>query len=75
LPGGQEGAGACPAAVRTNKHHHANQKNISRSGYQQKKGKALAEKVVEDFGVKTTSIEKLVAQLSGGNQQKIVLGR
>ena len=40
-----------------------------------KKEDAAAEKVVEDFSVKTPTIKKIVAQLSGGNQQKIILGR
>ena len=40
-----------------------------------KKEDAAAEKVVDDFSVKTPSIRKIVSQLSGGNQQKIILGR
>ena len=34
-----------------------------------------AKRVVDDFSVKTPSIKKIVSQLSGGNQQKIILGR
>lgn len=36
---------------------------------------ALATKLVKALGVKTASIETLAGQLSGGNQQKIVLAR
>ena len=35
----------------------------------------LAEKAVKAFDIKTPSIFKLVAELSGGNQQKVILGR
>ena len=35
----------------------------------------LVEEVVEDLRVRTPSIEQKVAYLSGGNQQKVVLGR
>lgn len=34
-----------------------------------------AENIVEQYQVKTTSIDELIQNLSGGNQQKIVLGR
>ena len=34
-----------------------------------------ATRVVNDFSVKTPTIKKIVSQLSGGNQQKIILGR
>ena len=36
---------------------------------------ALAEKAVSDYAIKTPTIFKLVAELSGGNQQKVILGR
>lgn len=35
----------------------------------------LADKAVETYAIKTPSIHKLVAELSGGNQQKVILGR
>jgi rhamnose transport system ATP-binding protein len=35
----------------------------------------LADEVVRQFGVRTSGIEQVVAKLSGGNQQKIVLGK
>ena len=39
------------------------------------KSAELAEKAVKDYAIKTPSIFKLVAELSGGNQQKVILGR
>ncbi|MEM6567858.1 MAG: sugar ABC transporter ATP-binding protein [Planctomycetota bacterium] len=35
----------------------------------------VAERQVEDLGVRTAGIEQVVATLSGGNQQKVVMGR
>lgn len=40
-----------------------------------KKTTANAEKYVEDLGIKTPSIKQLVRNLSGGNQQKVVVGK
>ncbi len=34
-----------------------------------------AEEIVESFNVKTPGIEEVIGKLSGGNQQKVVLGR
>ncbi|MEG0934479.1 MAG: sugar ABC transporter ATP-binding protein [Clostridia bacterium] len=39
------------------------------------KEKKLAEKGVEDLNIKTPSIDKLIGELSGGNQQKTILAR
>ena len=51
-------------------------KRISKLGVMNsKKEAALSEKVVDDFSIKTPTIKKIVSQLSGGNQQKIILGR
>jgi ribose transport system ATP-binding protein len=36
---------------------------------------ALSRKVVKDLGVRCTGIEQVAATLSGGNQQKIVIGK
>lgn len=36
---------------------------------------AVAEEAVENFRIKTPTIEKLAIELSGGNQQKVILGR
>jgi ABC-type sugar transport system ATPase subunit len=35
----------------------------------------LADKAVETYAIKTPTIQKMVAELSGGNQQKVILGR
>lgn len=35
----------------------------------------LADQAVEDFSIKTPTINKMVSELSGGNQQKVILGR
>jgi ABC-type sugar transport system ATPase subunit len=35
----------------------------------------LTIKAVEKFSIKTPSVEKVVLELSGGNQQKVILGR
>jgi ABC-type sugar transport system ATPase subunit len=37
--------------------------------------RAVVEKLVGELGIKTTSIDTMVNALSGGNQQKIILGR
>jgi ABC-type sugar transport system ATPase subunit len=37
--------------------------------------RALAARFVADLRIKTPGIERLVAQLSGGNQQKVVLAK
>ncbi len=35
----------------------------------------LAEKAVEKYSIKTPTIDKITSELSGGNQQKVILGR
>jgi ABC-type branched-subunit amino acid transport system ATPase component len=40
-----------------------------------KKESKLAEKYVDEFSIKTPSIEQLVMNLSGGNQQKVALAK
>lgn len=40
-----------------------------------KKEKALADKAVNKYTIKTPTIDKIVYELSGGNQQKVILGR
>lgn len=37
--------------------------------------RSLAERVIRDLAVKTASAETAVGQLSGGNQQKVLIGR
>ncbi|MDR1589450.1 MAG: sugar ABC transporter ATP-binding protein [Oscillospiraceae bacterium] len=40
-----------------------------------KKSETLAEKAVERYSIKTPTLDKIVSELSGGNQQKVILGR
>ncbi|MDR0838725.1 MAG: sugar ABC transporter ATP-binding protein [Oscillospiraceae bacterium] len=40
-----------------------------------KKSEDLAERAVEKYSIKTPSLDKIVSELSGGNQQKVILGR
>ena len=40
-----------------------------------KKTDKLAEEAVKNFNIKTPSLDKNVIELSGGNQQKVILGR
>jgi ribose transport system ATP-binding protein len=52
------------------------QKRLSRLGMVDARAEArLAERQVEDLRIKTPSREQKVALLSGGNQQKVVLGK
>lgn len=51
-------------------------KRLSRFGLVDEAGEiALAKRYVEDLRIKTPSIEQRASALSGGNQQKIVLGK
>jgi ABC-type sugar transport system ATPase subunit len=38
-------------------------------------GQRLAERAIERYDIRTPSADKLVVELSGGNQQKVILGR
>lgn len=40
-----------------------------------KKEEELAQKYIEQLNIRTPSINKIVAKLSGGNQQKVVIGK
>ena len=40
-----------------------------------KKEKAVADRAVSKYSIRTPSIDKVVLELSGGNQQKVILGR
>lgn len=42
---------------------------------QQNKEKALAEKYIDELKIKTDSDQQLIKTLSGGNQQKVILGK
>ena len=44
-------------------------------GISKKKEEDLAGQVIHDYDVKTSSIEKEIKFLSGGNQQKVIIGR
>lgn len=44
-------------------------------GISKKKETELAEKVISDYDVKTPDMEKEIKFLSGGNQQKVIIGR
>jgi L-arabinose transport system ATP-binding protein len=51
-------------------------KCVSRNGIiNRKKEKAVTEDAVKKYSIKTHSIEKIVIELSGGNQQRVILGR
>lgn len=51
-------------------------KKISRLGFvNKKKEKAIVEKYVRELNIKTPSLEQNVGNLSGGNQQKVVLAK
>lgn len=57
--------------------------NVMLKSYQNQKGimvdrvegKRLAQKIVEDFNISTPSVSHVVKKLSGGNIQKVLLGR
>ena len=40
-----------------------------------KKQRSLADEAVEKYAIKTPTTDKAVIELSGGNQQKVILGR
>ena len=40
-----------------------------------KKEEDLAQKAIDKFSIKTPTSDKIVFDLSGGNQQKVILGR
>jgi rhamnose transport system ATP-binding protein len=49
---------------------------LSRAGFIDRAAELhLADEAVQRFSVKTSSVEEIVGRLSGGNQQKIVLGK
>lgn len=51
-------------------------KDISTLGFINKKSKlALSKKMIEKLNIKTPSVQQLVGNLSGGNQQKVVLAK
>ncbi len=49
---------------------------ISRAGVIDRKAeRKMSEDAVEKYRIKTPTVEKIVMELSGGNQQKVILGR
>ena len=51
-------------------------KNISKAGFvNQNADKNMAEKYIKELSIKTPSMEQLTRNLSGGNQQKVVLAK
>lgn len=51
-------------------------KSISRAGFVNRtKDKKLAEEYIQDLSIKTPTMEQLTRNLSGGNQQKVVLAK
>lgn len=54
----------------------ANMKKVSRFGViQRSKQRAIAEEYVKKIRIKTTGIDQKICNLSGGNQQKVILAR
>lgn len=51
-------------------------KSMARKGVIEKgRERKVAENAIKKYGIKTDSMEKIVMELSGGNQQKVILGR
>ena len=51
-------------------------KTLSKAGViDRKKEREVSQQAVEKYRIKTTSAERQVMELSGGNQQKVILGR
>lgn len=51
-------------------------KDIAKAGFVDKsKDKSLSEKYIQELSIKTPSMEQLTKNLSGGNQQKVVLAK
>ena len=51
-------------------------KKLCRKGFvQKKKEEEFAESNIDKFNIKTSSVQKKIYQLSGGNQQKVLLAR
>ena len=54
----------------------SNYSKVSKNGIINKlKEKLISEEAVKKYNIKTPSVDKVVIELSGGNQQKVILGR
>lgn len=62
-------------SIRENASINSLNKLKSGIGISKRKEKKLADDVVEAYSVKTPNIEKEIKFLSGGNQQKVIIGR
>jgi ribose transport system ATP-binding protein len=66
---------AMPLSVKTNI-NVASYGNISRLGFVQgRRESERARKLVESLAIRTPSVDQVVANLSGGNQQKVAIGK
>lgn len=62
-------------SVKNNINMPVYEKNSTLSVIHSKKEKEIAERFKKDLAIKTPSLNQLVKNLSGGNQQKVILGR
>ncbi len=50
-------------------------RNLSKFYTNYKKEEEIADKYIKDFRIKVTGHDQIMKSLSGGNQQKVVIGR
>lgn len=62
-------------SVRENISISALDRLASKSGISRKKERELAHQVIENYDVRTPTMEREIKFLSGGNQQKVIIGR
>jgi ABC-type sugar transport system ATPase subunit len=66
---------ALPRSITDNISMPVLDKQITRGFLDKKMREDLAQAAVEKFSIKTPTIKKIAGELSGGNQQKVLLGR
>ena len=44
-------------------------------GISDRRERGLVQKIIDDYGIRTSGMSKRISQLSGGNQQKAIIGR